>query len=75
MNNINDLQQYKRAKTIVKELDFGLKLIILAIRGFEKIKKYTAIQSLLLELKDAKEIVEIQLEQHKEIVKSKGEIK
>lgn len=72
--NINDLQKYKRAKVVVKELKYGITLIDVAIKGFEKIKKYTAIQAVLLELKDAKAILSIHLENHQQIIKNKGEM-
>lgn len=73
--NINDLQKYKRAKVVVKELKYGITLIDVAIKGFEKIKKYTAIQAVLLELRDAKAILEIHLDSHMKIIENKGEVK
>ena len=73
--NINDLQKYKRAKVVVKELKYGITLIDVAIKGFEKIKKYTAIQAVLLELHDAKAILSIHLDSHQQVIDRKGEVR
>lgn len=70
-----DLSEYKKAKrseTIVDELEAVLGIVRLTIKGLKLFRYYSPVQDILRQLYDSKTILEIHLNNHKQIVNKKG---
>jgi hypothetical protein len=72
MNNVSDLNNYKRSKIIVKDLTTALGKLSSAIKDLSPYKKYVPIKGVLIEMVEARMFIDLHLKKHKEIVKNKG---
>jgi len=72
MSNISNLDNYKRAKVIVKELQEVIKVMSLTIRALTFFKKYKTVMETVGLLKDNKVLLEIHLAKQKRIIELKG---
>lgn len=69
MKVVNDLLNYKKHKTILKELNLLVPLLEKQLNELDNYKKYTLVKQLINNLKDTKSVLEI----HRNNFKSKLE--
>lgn len=74
MNEVSDFNKYKKAKTVVEELDMVLKIINLTIKGLKPFREYNSLSETLEALKDSKTILGIHFEHNKQVLKNKGQV-
>lgn len=70
-----DLTAYKKAKrseTIVEELEAVLNIVRLTVKGLRLFRYYSPVQDILKQLNDSKTIIEIHLNNHRQIIENKG---
>lgn len=74
MNEISDFNKYKKAKTVVEELDVVIKIINLTLKGLKPFREYTTLSETIECLKDSKTILGIHLDHQRQILKNKGQV-
>lgn len=70
-----NINEYRKAKVIVKDLDKVLNVIYAAEAGLRSHDKYRPVHHILTTINDAKPILELYLEQYKIILETKAEKK
>ena len=68
----HDLQKYRVAKVIVKDLEQLRELLKQSFKAFNRYKKYTPIKPILNELLTAECIIKLHLDKQKDVIKNKG---
>ena len=71
MTNLSDYKDRKRAEHIVEELEAVLVIIRLTMKGLKLFKYYSPVQDILSQMRDSKTILEIHLNNHKQMLVEK----
>ena len=74
MTRVNDINQYKKAKIIVKDLTKVLTTINASLAGLYPHKKYKPVLNAIYHLEDSKSVLEYNLEHYKMVLETKGEV-
>jgi hypothetical protein len=69
-----DLQKYRQAKVIVKDLEELRRLLKVSFKDLNKYKKYNPIKPILNEILSAEVILKLFHDKNKEILKTKGKV-
>lgn len=71
--SVHSINEYKKSKVMVKELEKILKVLNATQSSLMSYKKYLAVQHILAVIIEFKPLLEIALEQRKIMVETKGE--
>lgn len=69
---VNDINQYRKAKVIVKDLSKALTVINTSLASLEAYRKYTPVGDCLRELKENKMLIKVYIEKFQLLIDSKG---
>lgn len=72
MSNVYNLQKYKRAKTIVKELQIVLPILKSSYTALKPYIKYRAVMECINTIHDAEIILETHLRNEKKVISNNG---
>ena len=71
LTNLSDYKDKKRVEFIIEELEAVLAIIRLAMKGLKLFKYYSPVQDILNQMRDSKTILEIHLNNHKQMLVKK----
>jgi hypothetical protein len=71
---VNNLQEYRKAKILEKDLEQILRVINLSISALHFYSKYAPVNVIISTLQTNKTLLEIHYNKYKRIVETKGEV-
>jgi hypothetical protein len=74
MNNLSDLNAYKKAKILTRELDSLLKIVSNIKKELHGYLKYNPVKDIYSSVQDNEQLIKIHYKKYKKIVDKKGEV-